>query len=94
MNERRNERLASFVRGALPDFFRDECALALGTLVSIVHIEINEAGSRADVFVSVFPDEAHTSVAKELKIRENEANHFIRMQLRSKHSPLIRFHVH
>ena len=93
MNERRRERLASLLEDALPEFFRDECEMPTGAVVSILYVEIIESGSRANIFVSVWPDEARGGVAKELKMSENKATHFVRGRLGSKHAPQVRFLV-
>jgi ribosome-binding factor A len=93
MIERRKERLASFVREVLPDFFRDECGLTPDIFVSILHVEPNEAASKVNVFVSVFPDSTRDKVAKVLKISENKAGHYIRGRISAKYSPAISFHV-
>jgi|GEM_PF-2888828 len=93
MNERRRERLASALEEDLPSFFQEECELLPGELVSILYVEIVESGAKANIFVSVFPDSARERVARELKMRENEATYFIRGRLGSKYSPVVRFHV-
>ncbi|OGZ56145.1 MAG: hypothetical protein A3J04_00275 [Candidatus Ryanbacteria bacterium RIFCSPLOWO2_02_FULL_47_14] len=93
MKERRRERLASFIREELPDFFKQEFDVLVNVLISILHIEITESGARTDVFVSVFPDDHKEQVAKALKMRENKAAHFLRSRLRSKYAPAVRFHV-
>ena len=93
MKERRRDRLASFVREELPEFLRVEGDLPNGVVVSILHVEVIASASRANIFVSIFPDEQREEVAKVLKMRENEATHFLRGRLKSKHVPVIRFHV-
>ena len=85
--------MASFVRETNTDFFQEECAFPKGVFVSVLHVEVVESGSRANVFTSVFPDDAKEVVAKELGLRENEATCFVRRLVASKHSPVIRFHV-
>lgn len=93
MNERRRERISSFVRETIPYFFQEECAFPKGVFVSVLHIEVVKSGSRANVFASVFPDNAKEAVAKELHLRENEATRFMRGRIANKYSPAIRFHV-
>jgi len=85
--------MASFVREAIPSFFQEECAFPKGVFVSVLHVEVVESGNRANIFASVFPDDAKEAVAKELDLRENEATRFMRRRLASKHSPVIRFYV-
>jgi ribosome-binding factor A len=92
MNERRRERLASFLEEELPHFFREEIKTE-GAYLSIQYVEVIESGSRANIFVSVFPDNLRDEVAKELKKSENKASHFIRRRLGSKYSPQIRFQI-
>lgn len=93
MNERRRERLAAFLQEELPYFVQEQVPLPEGVFASILHVEIAESGTRANIFMSVFPDSAREGVAKELNLRENEATYFVRTRLRSKYSPVIRFHV-
>lgn len=93
MNERRKERLASFIEETLPEFFRTECALPEGVFISVVYIEPNEGASKVNVFVSVFPDALRDRVAEILKMSENKAKHFIRARIASKYSPAVSFHV-
>ena len=85
--------MSSFVREAIPDFFQAQCVFPKGVFVSILHVEVVESGSRANIFASVFPDEAKEAVAKELNLRENEATRFLRGRIASKYSPVIRFYV-
>ncbi|MBI4121361.1 MAG: hypothetical protein HY470_00170 [Candidatus Ryanbacteria bacterium] len=77
----------------MPEFFREQCAFPADALVSVLHVEVVESGSKANVFASVFPDEAKSAVARELKMRENEATRFVRERTASKYSPVVRFHV-
>ncbi|MEK7576735.1 MAG: ribosome-binding factor A [Patescibacteria group bacterium] len=93
MNERRRERLAAFVRESLPDFFRFECGFSNDILVSIIHVEPNEASSKVKVYVSVWPDDQRDAVANTLKMSENKAKHYIRARISSKYSPAVSFHV-
>ena len=93
MNERRRERLAAFIREALPTFFSEEVIREPGVFISIQHVEIPESGGKANVFVSVFPDTVEEGIAKALKMSENKATHFVRVRLKSKYSPTIRFQV-
>ena len=48
--------MATVLKEELPQFFADECSLSLGTFVSILYVEVLESGTRANVFVSIFPD--------------------------------------
>lgn len=93
MNERRRGRLAAFLESELPHFFREEVEFPPNTFISIMHIEIKQSGQSAGVLVSVFPDTSTKRVAEILKKSENKATHFIRARLRTKYSPVIRFHV-
>lgn len=93
MNERRRDRLSSFLKEILPIFFVQEVSLPKGSFISVLYIEIGESGSKANVFVSVFPDSLREMVAKELKISENKAAHFVRAHLKSKYSPSIHFFI-
>ncbi len=93
MNEKRKERLAAFVREILPDFFRFDCGFANDVLVSIIHVEPNEASSKVKVYISVWPDDKRDEVANTLKMSENKAKHYIRERISSKYSPLISFYV-
>ncbi len=93
MNEKRRERLATLLQEALPEFFESEIERLPGTLLSVLYVEVIESGTRANIFVSVFPDEAKAGIAKQLKISENKATHFIRRRVSSKYSPFIRFQL-
>lgn len=93
MKERRKERLAALIQEELPRFFRDELELEPGVFVSILYVETVKTGTKANVFVSIYPDTARVKVARELKISENKATHFIRKLVASKYSPAIRFQL-
>ncbi|MDA1335184.1 MAG: ribosome-binding factor A [bacterium] len=93
MNERRRERFSSLIEEELPMFFREVCELPKNSLVSILYVEVPMRAGKANVFVSVFPDEARDGVATELKMRENEATHYIRGRIKSKYAPAIHFFV-
>ena len=93
MNERRRERLAAFIREKLPEFFKVDCDFLGSSVVSILHVEVVSSGTRANIFLSVFPDETKEDVARRLKLCENKATHFLRGQLGSKYAPAVRFHV-
>lgn len=91
MNERRRDRLATLLKEELPHFFVEECDLPTGSFVSVLYVEVLESGTRANIFVSIFPDTEKERVAKKLKISENKATHFVRQRIRSKYSPSIHF---
>lgn len=91
MNERRRERLSAFIRDELAKFFQEGLELEPGVFISIQYVEVLKSASRANVFLSIFPDIRQYGVAKKLKILENKATRFIQDRLSSKHSPMIRF---
>jgi hypothetical protein len=93
MNERRRERLVSFLEDELPLFFRGELDLAPGVLVSIVLIDVKPSGGSAHISVTVYPDSEAVPVAEMLKKSENKAAHYIRTRLRTKYAPVVTFHV-
>ena len=91
MKERRRDRIGTLVRDAVADFFLEEVSFPAGVLVSVAYVEVIESGSKANIFVSVFPDTAQEEVAKMLKMSENKASHFVRSRMRSKYTPVVRF---
>ena len=93
MNERRRERLAAFVREEIAYFFQTELELPTGAFLSVLYVEVAETGSRANVFVSVYPPESKEGIAKILKLGENKATHYMRAKVRSKYSPVIHFQI-
>ena len=93
MKERRREKLSALIQEIVSDFFSSELALPSGTLLSISYIELNDSGTKANVFTSVYPDEGRDGIANLLKMSENKATHFLRTRLQSKYSPVIRFRV-
>ena len=93
MNERRRERLASFVKAELAKFFKDELELPSEVLVSILSVTVSEGGGRASAVLSIYPSAQFEGVAKVIKKGENGATRYIRGRLASKYSPTIHFVV-
>lgn len=94
MNERRRERLAAYIKEIMPEFFAVHIEHGSDIFLSVLYVEVVASGTKANVFVSVYPDTAREGIAEKLKMSENIATRFVRTHLGSKYSPAIRFFVH
>ncbi len=88
---RRRERIASLVAEEAARFIEEEVDVPAGAVATVTHVEIAPDGSRADIFVSLFPT-AHIGIFQERMHRAERAfNVYMREALQMKKPPQMQF---
>ena len=65
--------------------------IAEGGFASVTRVFINEKADRADVFISVFPEELSAEVFAELKLMQKDVKRFLASRIKRHKIPSIKF---
>jgi|SRR3989344_1684193 len=85
------ERLESYLKKELAFFLEKNLPIAEGGFVSVTKVFINEKADRADVFISVFPEELSAEVFVELKLMQKDVKRFLASRVKRHKIPNIKF---
>ena len=85
------ERLSSYIKKELAFFLEKNLPIAEGGFVSVTKVFINERADKAEVFVSVFPENLSAEVFVELKFLQKDVRRFLSSRIKRHKIPDIKF---
>lgn len=87
----REEQFISFLEKETALFLDREAARPVGVFFSITKVVINQSGERAEIYISIFPDNQATAIFRELKQYEKETRAHMAELLRRRKIPQLLF---
>ena len=87
----RDEQFVSFMKKEIAIFLDREVSRSAGVFFSVTQVVLNQAGERAEVFISVYPEKYSAETMKSLKIHEGETRAHLAGMLKKRHIPFLRF---
>lgn len=87
----RDEQFVSFMKKEIATFLDREVTRREGVFFSVTQVVLNQAGERAEVFISVYPEKYSAETMKSLKMYEGETRTHLAGMLKRRRIPFLRF---